>query len=345
MGMWMVRLDSDGDSLPDGDDYPYGYYDSVYNSVQHTYAIAKFYRAYLQLAELERFSGFESEALFWEQRAATLRQAFHRPLEAGGYWLAGQTWPIAWQQADGSTMTGLETFGVFAALRSGLLGPQDGQRYRLLVETLHSLLPELIAGPSPLKLMVGGYEPAMRREVDPPVPLWMMDASAPWISGLAAPAYAAAGYPEDAQAVMQAYMAMAHGTQPPVLEFAAGPEARFGPGNSGDGGRTWDSAAWFLAVYGGHYGIRMTPEALVVQPQPFTATESDGIVGLSYQGAVLQMSLNASAGSYQLQTSRPVVARLLPVGAAPTLRLNGGEPQASALLLLEPGQVYRVESE
>lgn len=343
VGAWIVALDVDGDGLPDGDEWPYGYYDSVVNGVMHTYAIAKFYSAFNELAELDAASGFDGGS--WREQAARLREGFHRPFAAGGkgYWLPEQPWPVAWHRSDGSVVPMLETFGVFEALRSGLISPADGERYQILLQTLHESLPTLLEGPSPLRLTLGGYEPEMRREVDPPVPLWMLDASAPWIVGLAAPALAGV-YPEDAAATLDAYMQMARTTEPPVLEFAAGEGARYGPGNSGDGGRAWDSAAFFLALYGGHYGLALTPQQLIVQPRPFLTLPDDGVQNISYQGAVLQLSLDVAQRQYRLRTDRPTVARLFPMGASPLLRLNDGEPVTDVVLVLQPGQEYLVTS-
>ncbi|NNJ09781.1 hypothetical protein EKD04_005530 [Chloroflexales bacterium ZM16-3] len=342
IGQRMVAMDSDGDGLPDDQNFPYGYYDSLSNSVMHTYAIAKFYAAYNELAELEQIAGGDS--LPWELRAAQLRAGFHRDVSEGGYWLPGQLWPIAWLQSDGSPVNILETYGIFSALRNGLIGPVDGERYHSLLTVLHDRLPELIDTPTPMRLALGGYEKSMRRPVDPPVPIWMLDASAPWVVGLAAPAYAAAGYRNDALTLMQAYTAMAQTTTPPVLEFAAGPDARYGAGNSGDGGRTWDSAAWFSAVYGGHYGLTMTPAALVVQPYPFFDLAADGVQNLSYQGAYVQMTLDVGSMTYRILADEAIHVRLRPMGAAVQLRLNGGDLVSEVSLVLQPGQEYVVES-
>ncbi len=343
VGARIVAMDRDGDGLPDGDDFPYGYYDSLYNSVMHTYAIAKFYAAYNELAELEATIGMDGDD--WARHAGKLRESFHRSFDAGGYWLNDQTWPIAWKQADGAVVNILETFGIFSALRAGLIAPRDGERYADLVATMHAKLPDLIDTPTPMRLALGGYEPEMRREVDPPVPLWMLDASAPWIVGLATPAYAAAGYAEDARTLIQAYETMARNTDPPVLEFAAGPSARYGPGDSGDGGRTWDSAAWFLAVYGGHYGLTMTPAALVVQPAPFVTLPADGIAGFSYQGAVIRFELDAARSTYLLESDRHIVARLLPISGMQAIRVNDGPARGEETLTLQPGQRYKVVSQ
>jgi hypothetical protein len=344
IGEWISRLDSDGDGLPDQDIFPYGYYDSVKNSVLHTYALAKFYAAYSELAALERDNG--NDGGVWDQRAASLRAGFHRPLDQGGYWLEGQDWPIAWHRADGDPVNVLETFGAFEALRSGLIAPADGQHYRTLIMALHTHLPEILDGPTPMRLALGGYpQEVLRRNVDPPVPQWMLDANAPWIVGLAAPAYAAAGYPDDARAVMQAYETMARNTSPPVIEFAAGPNARYGPGNSDDGGRTWDSAAWFLAIYSGHYGLTMTPAALIVQPQPFAVLPNDGIRNLHYQGATVQIALDARHLTYSIQADLAITVLLRPMSDAQLIRVDGGELQQQTQIQLQPGHDYVVVSE
>jgi hypothetical protein len=342
VGTWIASLDQDGNGLPDNDIFPYGYYDSVTNGVMHTYALAKFYTAFRELAELERAIGQDGSV--WEGRAAKLREGFHRPFNEGGYWPDDQAWPIAWRKADGRVVRVLETFGVFAALQSGLITPQDGAHYQDLVRVLDTHFSDLTGGPSPMKLTLGGYEPEIRREVDPPVPLWMLDASAPWIVGLAAPGYARASSPDHARSLMQSYIEMARMTDPPVLEFAAAADARYGPGNSGDGGRTWDSAAWFLALYGGHYGLTMTPAALIVAPHPYEYRLGDGVQHIRYQGSTLQLDMDAEKMTYRIQADRQTPVILRPIGGAEDLRLDGGEPVAEQEIVLEPGRVYVVTS-
>jgi hypothetical protein len=76
----------------------------------HTYAIARFYATFRELAELEQAIGGNGSD--WEQRAAQLRAGFHRPVAQGGYWLDDQPWPIAWHQINGPPVTLLETYSV-----------------------------------------------------------------------------------------------------------------------------------------------------------------------------------------------------------------------------------------
>jgi hypothetical protein len=349
VGGWIASLDTDGDGLPNENPYPYGYYNSVSNSTLHTYAIAKFYGAYRNLAALDNVSGFDGAP--WSARAASMRQSFHRDFDQGGYWLPGQTWPIAWYTGSDGPVERLETFGVFEALHSGLIGPQDGERYTRLMATLNEHLPDLIdQDVGPMRLMWEGYEPWMRREVVPPVPEWMLDASAPWIVGLAAPAFAEAGYPDAALQLANGYRQTVQRTSPRLPQLAAGPGARYGAGTSPDYSTAWDNAAWFLALYEGHYGLRMYPAYLEVQPNPFTEVPDDGVQNFTYQGAHLTMVIeppDAAAGTrtYRLQVDMPTVVRLLPIGGTRQLRVNGGPLQDEARLVLQPGEIYDVVCE
>ena len=344
VGNWMIRLDRDGDGLPESEDYPYGYYDSVENSMMHTYALSRFYQALYELAELD--SAIERDGSFWQGYAARLRQAFHRPVAEGGYWVEGQAWPIAWRRTDGRVVRVFETFGVFSALRSGLIAPTDGQRYTDVLAAMHAFLPDLIGGPTPMRLVPGGYPfAALRGGVDPPVPMWMLDSSAPWIVGLAVPAYASVGYTADARAALHAYRAMVARSDPPVVEFAAGDNACYGAADSSDGGRTWDNAGWFLAVYGGHYGLTMTPAALVVEPHPLETIPADGIRNFRYQGASVQLSLDTTSKSYRIQSDTAITVRLRPMGDATSVRVDGAAAQEEVTQRLEPGREYVVVSE
>lgn len=339
---WIERLDSNGDGLPDRDIFPYGYYDTVENSVMHTYALAKFYGAYRMLAELERWIGRESTR--YDRLADQMRDGFHRSEQSGGYWRANQAWPIAWRKADGRVYPFLETFGVFQATKEGLIGPQDGWRYRNLFVALHQTLDQQIDPATPTKLTVGGYPLSIRRDVVPPANNWMLDAAAPWIVSLDVPERSKAGYPEAASAVLNAYRAMTQRTQPAVLEFAASAGSRYGAGDSGDRGRTWDSAAWFEAIYGGHYGVRMTPTALLIAPQPLVTLGDDGITNLTYQGANVQINLDAARRIYSVTTDQQINVQLGPVGDGATIAVDGVERGRSAGLVLMPGQTVTVQT-
>jgi hypothetical protein len=339
---WITRLDTNGDGMPDRDIFPYGYYDTVQNSVMHTFALAKFYGAYREMASLQRMIGRDGSQ--YEERARRIRAGFHLPTAAGGYWPANQAWPIAWRKADGRVFNVLETFGVFQAAQDGLLGPEDGWRYRNLMAVLHGALPTLIGGPTPSKLALEGYPLTVRRDIVPPANNWMLDASAPWIAGIHAPAAAAADYPEDAQQVLAAYSRMVRAVSPPTVEFASGANARYGPGDSGDRGRTWDNAAWFAAIYGGHFGLRMTPEALVVAPDPIRQVAGDRVDNFMYQGALVSLELDAANRVYRLSTDRSINVRLGPVGDGATIVVDG-EPRGPRYAMpLSAGQSVYVQT-
>lgn len=339
---WIERLDTNGDALPDRDIFPYGYNDATRNSVMHTYALAKFYAAYREMAALTRMVGRDDQR--YEQMAAKLRANFHASTGPGGYWPDNQNWPIAWRNANGKVVSVLETFSVFQACYDGLIGPQDGWRYRRLMDTVHDALGALIGGPTPTKYTLGGYPERVRREFLTPAFNWVLDAASPWIVGLHGPAVAQAGYPEDARAVLDSYVRMARNTDPPVLEGAVGPEGRYGAGNSDDRGRTWDNAAWFMAVYGGHYGLRMTPEALIVAPRPLKEIAGDGVDQVAYQGSQVSLQLDAANRVYRLSTDRPINVILHPVGDSATIKVNGIERGQSFAMRLDPGEPAYVES-
>ena len=339
---WIERLDSNGDGLPDRDIYPYGFYDTIKSSLLHTYALAKFYAAYREMAAIQRVIGRDGQR--YETLAARLRAGFHLGTGAGGYWQADQAWPIAWRKADGRIYSLLETFGIFQAARDGLIGPRDGWRYRNMMAALNTALPRLIAGPTPTKLTLGGYPLEVRRDIVPATNNWMLDAAAPWIVGLHAPAVADAGYPEDAAAVLDAYTRMVTSTPSPTVEFAAGGDSRYGPGDSGDRGRTWDNAAWFAAVYGGHYGLQMTPEALVVAPRPIRQIGGDRVDNFLYQGARLSLELDAANNTYRLSTDAPVRVRLRPAGEGAAVAVDGVERGPEYLTTLAAGQSAYVQT-
>ncbi|WP_152541303.1 hypothetical protein [Kallotenue papyrolyticum] len=339
---WIERLDSDGDGLPDRDIFPYGYFDTVENSVMHTYAIAKFYGAYRRMAELERWIGRDGRR--YEELAARLRAGFHRGEAQGGYWRAGQAWPIAWKKADGRIVNLLETFGVLQATREGLIAPEDGWRYRDLFAALHESLAQQIDPLTPTRLTLGGYPRAVKRVVTPTPPDWMLDAAAPWIVALDVPERARAGYAEDAARILEAYRAMSQRTGGMVVEFAASANARYGTGDSGDRGRLWDTAAWFEALYAGHYGLRLTLDALVIAPQPLARIGGDGITGLRYQDATVDLELDAAARAYTVRADRPIVVELHPVADGAGVAVNGVEQGPVARLTLNPGQPVQVQS-
>jgi serine/threonine protein kinase len=334
IGEWIANLDTDGDGLPDRDVYPYGYYNSIENSVRHTYALAKFYAAYTQLAALEQSIG--EDGATWEQRAIALREAFHRPFDEGGYWSNDLAWPVGWRDASQEPVRTLETFGVFEALQSGLITPEDAG-YQPLMTALANRLPDLMVGPTPLRLTLNGYPPNLLRSVvrEP----WKADASAPWIVGPAAPAYAAAGHPEQAAELLNAYTA------------AAGPDALVwqlvatdGSGREGRGG-AWGSAAWFMAVYGGHYGLKLTPTALIIEPHPFTTITDDGVQNLSFQGAIVQLRLDPASQIYRVQVDQLTSVILRPMGNATQIRVNDEPFGPEAAIVLQPGLEYVVTSE
>lgn len=334
-GQWIVALDTDGDGLPDDNPrFVYGYYNSVSNNVRHTYAIAKFYGAFLELAELEQSVSENGEP--WAMHADTLRNAFHA--DGSPYW-GNNPWPVAWLRADGTPVETLETFGVFEALQTGLIGPDYGDRYVNLMMALYDRFPELTSNGAPMRLALGGYPEDVLR-TQPKVPIWMLDASASWIVGTAAPAYARANHTSEAQRLIQAYTNRAQTGK--VAQFVAGSAAQFGPGQSDAYDLPWDDSAWFMAIYGGHYGLKITPTALIIAPNPFTQISGDGITGLSYQGGILNLSLDATQKSYRISVDRPTAVILRPMSGGSAVRIDDGPAVAEAPLIVQPNHEYVV---
>lgn len=337
IGTWLRASDTDGDGLPDRGDAPHGYFDSVTNGVRHTYAIASFYRAYLELAELEEFGGRDGGV--YREAAARLQDGFNRPVAEGGFWPPDRPYPVAWFEADGAPVAGLETFGVFAAIESGLIPP--GRRLDALLRYIHDHR-EAFADGAPFgeRLMLGGYEPHLLREVIPAVEPWMLDASAPWIAGLDVPVRARAGQLDDANRMLDRYLAAYDAHPIPLPEFAAGPGARYGAGQTPDAGRSWDNAAWFMIVYGGHYGLEPTPGSLRIRPAPLRPIPGDMVAGYRYGKA--RITLTLGEGGYSVQADQPCALTLLPPGGAGALSLDGGAAVPQATVRAEPGHIYVV---
>ena len=284
---WVRGLDLDDDGLPDQDIFPYGYTDTVENGPLHTYAIAKFYAGYLAMAALEEAVGRDGTG--WREYAGRTKANFARPLAEGGYWNPETGHPIAWKRASGEVYTTFETFGVYEAIRVGLL--TDPEQRRSISDWLEANGDAFLNGHSyPERLMIGGYDLRTRKAEVPMDKLWIMDCNAPWITGLSVPARVELGRLADARAMLDLYAASSHRSTPHA-EFGASHLARFGPGETADGGRLWDNWSWFNAVYGTHFGLRMTIPALEIAPAPLYSEAGSHLFGVTYQGANVEMRL------------------------------------------------------
>lgn len=338
VGDWISYLDTNGDNLPDEHEFKHGYYDSTTNGVQHTYAIAKFYNSYNQLAELTGDYGK------WGEKARLLKQAF---LSSDLYW-QGEAWPIAWKNGD-LTVTTLETFGVFEAIQSGLIAPGDPQ-YDPLMKVMNDNIDAFLSDRAPFKLTLDGYLSNYSIEQvrrDRNTPYWMMNASAPWVSGLAAPAYAYNGNSGNARQVMDKYAEMVAWTgNPPVLEFMAGDNQSANQNGSPDRGRFWDTAAWFMAVYGGHYGLDMKLDKLVVAPHPFKRIENDTVQQFMYQGKQLNLDI-ISPKTYQITnlSNESIPVLLKPMSGGGKISVNGSELVSSYDATIHAGETYVVSTD
>lgn len=332
---WVKGLDTDGDGLPDRDIFPYGYTDTVENGPMHTYAIAKFYGGYLAMAELEDAIGRNGGS--WREYARRTKLNFARPVSAGGYWNPEAGYPIAWKRASGELYTSFETFGVYEAIRTGLLGDPD--QLRSVGAWLEANRDALLNGNAyPERLMVGGYDPKTRKAEVPLDKLWIMDSNAPWITGLSVPAWVQLSRLGDARGMLDVYAASSY-RRTPHAEFGAGPQARFGPGETQDGGRLWDNWSWFSAVYGTHFGLTMTVPALEIAPAPLYPEIGNRVYGMTYQGAVVQLQLYADGYAVTLDSPKRLV--LKPPYGFTWVDVNGDRAfTESRELVAQPGVQY-----
>lgn len=331
VGEWIARLDTDGDELPDKDIMPFGYFDSTNNSPTGSYAVAQFYGAYNKLAEMERAVGQNGGK--WSGRARKMKQSF---MSSDRHWKAGQQWPIAWKKADGYEEDALQTFGVFEAIQSGLIAKEDGAKYDRLMKVMDDNYRTFLTDWAPMKLTMWGYDGASRRSEQ--TPDWMLNASAPWIVGLAVPTYLEHGTRIAAQEIIGKYETMVARTNPPVIEFVNGNN------ESKDRGRSWDTWAWFNAVYNGHYGFEMTPEKLIIHPKPIKTIRGDGVQNYHYQGAKVQLDVYPGNGLYRFQSDKKIKVAVHPIGTRNSFHINDGGEDDYAEFVVEPCKWYVVHS-
>lgn len=336
---WIRALDTDGDGLPDRDIFPFGYTDTVENGPMHTYAIAKFYAAFLSVAELEEASGHDGRGQ--RNYARSMQVNFARPLAEGGYWNPDAGHPIAWKRADGQVYTNFETFGVFEAIRVGLLN--DPSQLESIGKWLDEHRGAFLNGNTyPERLMIGGYDLRVKKPEVPFDKLWIMDSNAPWITGLSVPARVRLGRLDDAREMFNVY-ASSSNRSTPHAEFGAGPLGAYGPGETADGGRLWDNWSWFSAVYGTHFGLKMTPRLLEISPAPLDPVAGRNLYEVTYQGARLQMTLFDGGYRFTLDAPRRVLLR--PPLWYSALEVNAdGNVAAARELVAQPGVPYVIQA-
>lgn len=336
---WISALDTNGDGLPDRDIFPFGYTDTVENGPMHTYAIAKHFGAFLATAELDDAIGKDGQP--WRNYARLTQRNFGRTLAEGGYWNPGRGYPIAWKRADGRVYANFETFGVFEAIRVGLL--HEDWQLQSIATWLDANREAFINGNAyPERLMIDGYDLGTKKAEVPVDKLWIMDSNAPWISGISVPARVRLGRLTDARDMLVAYASSAN-RRTPHAEFGAGPAGRYGPGETADGGRLWDNWSWFSAIYGTHFGLKMTIPALEIAPAPLDPGFGRRLSDVVYQGARVQMELLDDG--YRLMLDAPRTLVLRPPLGYDWISLNGDATlQAERTLVAEPGLIYVIQA-
>lgn len=351
---WIKALDTDGDYLPDRDIMPFGYFDSTNNSASGSYAVAMYYGALMKLAQLEESKQVYTTA--YRDDAQRMRQAFVN--RNSPYWKEGQVYPVAWTKSDGYQENALQTFMVFEAIDNGLIDDTDF-RFNPLLSKMNEYTTNgsILSDSVPMKLTVYGYDGDSRRSTE--TPDWMLHASAPWVTGLAVPVLNRYGYQDAANRVFGKYKAMVDATpegQKPVVEFVNGENS------SNDYGRSWDTWAWFASVYGGHYGITMTPTYMEIRPKPLPVElgQNDRVLNFYYRHARIQIDLLPQNNIYriianfdpsvkmtqdeQYQAFNELRIRAAPIGDNESVVVNGGENSDFISIAAEPCRVYYADS-
>jgi hypothetical protein len=336
---WIRGLDTDNDGLPDRDIFPYGYTDTVENGPLHTYAIARFYAAFEAVAELDEAIGQDGQAE--RSYARAMQTGFSRPLTAGGYWNPASGYPIAWRRASGAIYTTFETFGVFEAIRVGLL--TNPAQLQSIASWLDANRDAFVNGNAyPERLMIDGYDLLTRKAEVPIEKLWIMDSNAPWITGISVPARVTLGRLDDARAMLDVYASSAN-RRTPHAEFGAGPLGRYGAGETQDGGRLWDNWSWFSAVYGTHFGLKMRPRVLEIAPAPLGGSQGRRLYDVTYQGA--HVNLDLLEDGYRVQLDAPRRLLLRPPAGFSKIDVNGdGLIQPTRQLTTAPNTHYVIRA-
>ena len=337
---WIRALDTNNDGLPDRDIFPYGYTDTVENGPMHTYAIARFYAAFQAVAELD-----EAVGQGWAGREPTLarsRPALADRYAAGGYWNPTTGYPIAWKRASGAVYTTFETFGIFEAIRVGLLTiPAQLQSIATWLDTNRDAF--VNGNPYPERLMIDGYDPRTRKAEVPIEKLWIMDCNAPWITGISVPARVAIGRLDDARAMLDVYASSAN-RRTPHAEFGPARWAATAPAKTQDGGRLWDNWSWFSAVYGTHFGLKMRPTvARRSRPPRSTPAKGRRLYDVTYQGA--RVNLDLLDDGYRVQLDAPRRLLLHPPAGFSRIDVNGdGLIQPTRQLTTVPSTLYVIRA-
>jgi hypothetical protein len=142
--------------------------------------------------------------------------------------------------------------------------------------------------------------------------------------------------------MLQVYEQSSHRSTPHA-EFGAGPLARYGPGETQDGGRLWDNWSWFSAIYGSHFGLKMTPSALEIQPAPLDPGLAHAARNVPYQDAHVLLELLDDG--YRLQSDREISVVFYPPFGFERIEVDGdGRLEPARQVKTRAGAEYRVRA-
>src|SRR5690606_4553002 len=109
--------------------------DIVWASFENAFVNAQMYDALIKWASCERILGNAAAAVKYETIAQRLKEAFNKPVEAGGFWSDEKKQFVYWRDNDGSVHgDNLVTPVQFMAIASGLC--DDKERIQSIIQQI-----------------------------------------------------------------------------------------------------------------------------------------------------------------------------------------------------------------
>ena len=129
---WLIKRDSNNNGIFEmlnnntSDRKCSDWIDVVWASYENAFVNALMYEALMQWSECEAILGENGKSAYYSRVAARLKDAFNKPVEAGGFWLEKKKQYIYWRDQDGSVHgDNLVTPVNFAAIAFGICDNPD----------------------------------------------------------------------------------------------------------------------------------------------------------------------------------------------------------------------------
>lgn len=138
---WLIRRDSNHNGIFEmmnnniGEAKCSDWIDIVWASFENAFVNAQMYDALVKWASCERILGNAAAAVKYETIAHRLKEAFNKPVEAGGFWSDAKKQFVYWRDNDGSVHgDNLVTPVQFMAIASGLC--DDKERIQSIIQQI-----------------------------------------------------------------------------------------------------------------------------------------------------------------------------------------------------------------